>query len=171
MEIPCGLMLGSHVTVDSFMKVLENDPKITIKKENDDFVLISQFMMELQAEDAWKKGGQCGAKERSRVLWVRITGCKLCYASVMDEDIEWPEENYPLCKIKLQLFKMEDVSVGMWVEKFNSSKPVEYVHSLKFCQFGCIPDYYTAHYQSPRQMICLWRKLQKQGNAHCCNMR
>ncbi|GAA0169191.1 glycosyltransferase [Lithospermum erythrorhizon] len=105
---------------------------------------------------------------------------------------EWPEENYPpyangpgyvvssdiahfivseFEKHKLRLFKMEDVSVGMWVEKFNSSKPVEYVHSLKFCQFGCIPDYYTAHYQSPRQMICLWRKLQKQGNAHCCNMR
>lgn len=71
----------------------------------------------------------------------------------------------------LQLFKMEDVSMGMWVEQFNNSKPVKYVHSLKFCQFGCIEDYYTAHYQSPRQMICLWRKLQKQGRPHCCNMR
>lgn len=71
----------------------------------------------------------------------------------------------------LQLFKMEDVSMGMWVEQFNSSRPVEYVHSLKFCQFGCIEDYYTAHYQSPRQMTCMWDKLQHQAKPLCCNMR
>jgi hypothetical protein len=64
---------------------------------------------------------------------------------------------------------MEDVSMGMWVEQFNRSRPVEYVHSLKFCQFGCIEGYYTAHYQTPRQMICLWEKLKKQGRAQCCN--
>lgn len=47
---------------------------------------------------------------------------------------------------------MEDVSMGMWVEKFNDTRPVAVVHSLKFCQFGCIEDYFTApHYQSPRQ--------------------
>ncbi|KAL7192086.1 hypothetical protein ACSBR2_024020 [Camellia fascicularis] len=105
---------------------------------------------------------------------------------------EWPEEDYPpyangpgyivtsdiarfivseFEKHRLRLFKMEDVSMGMWVEKFNSSRPVEYVHSLKFCQFGCIDDYYTAHYQSPRQMICMWNKLQQLGRPQCCNMR
>ncbi|MBA0556671.1 hypothetical protein Golob_026751 [Gossypium lobatum] len=105
---------------------------------------------------------------------------------------EWPEEEYPpyangpgyivssdiaqfivdeFENHKLRLFKMEDVSMGMWVEKFNSSKAVEYQHSLKFCQFGCIEDYYTAHYQSPRQMLCMWDKLQKQGKPQCCNMR
>ncbi|PIN15231.1 Galactosyltransferase [Handroanthus impetiginosus] len=105
---------------------------------------------------------------------------------------EWPEEAYPpyangpgyiisadialytvseFEKHRLRLFKMEDVSMGMWVEKFNSSKPVEYMHSLKFCQFGCIEGYYTAHYQSPRQMMCLWDKLQLHGKPHCCNMR
>ncbi|KAI3454600.1 hypothetical protein Pfo_011263 [Paulownia fortunei] len=105
---------------------------------------------------------------------------------------EWPEEDYPpyangpgyiissdiansilsdFENHKLRLFKMEDVSVGMWVEKVNSSRPVEYVHSLKFCQFGCIEDYITAHYQSPRQMICLWNKLRQQGKPSCCNMR
>ncbi|XP_042473109.1 hydroxyproline O-galactosyltransferase GALT6-like [Zingiber officinale] len=104
---------------------------------------------------------------------------------------EWPEENYPhyangpgyvissdianyvvseIEKHTLRLFKMEDVSMGMWVEKFNNSKPVEYVHNLKFCQFGCIEDYYTAHYQSPRQMLCMWEKLQA-GNPQCCDMR
>ncbi|KAL2462910.1 putative beta-1 [Forsythia ovata] len=105
---------------------------------------------------------------------------------------EWPEEVYPpyangpgyiissdianfivsdFEKHKLRLFKMEDVSMGMWVEKFSDSRPVEYVHSLKFCQFGCIEDYYTAHYQSPRQMICMWNKLQQRGRPLCCNMR
>ncbi|KAK1422326.1 hypothetical protein QVD17_25362 [Tagetes erecta] len=105
---------------------------------------------------------------------------------------EWPEEDYPpyangpgyilssdvadfiareFEKHKLKLFKMEDVSMGMWVEQFNTTKQVEYVHSLKFCQFGCIDDYYTAHYQSPRQMLCMWNKLQLHGRPQCCNMR
>lgn len=70
----------------------------------------------------------------------------------------------------MQLFKMEDVSMGMWVEQFNTSTPVEYLHNLKFCQFGCIEDYYTAHYQSPRQMMCMWEKL-RMGRPQCCNMR
>ncbi|XP_052148277.1 hydroxyproline O-galactosyltransferase GALT6-like isoform X1 [Oryza glaberrima] len=104
---------------------------------------------------------------------------------------EWPEEDYPtyangpgyvissdiaasivseFTAHKLRLFKMEDVSMGMWVERFNNTRHVQYVHSIKFCQFGCIDDYYTAHYQSPRQMLCLWDKLQS-GKAQCCNMR
>uniref|UniRef100_J3LTV1 Hexosyltransferase n=1 Tax=Oryza brachyantha TaxID=4533 RepID=J3LTV1_ORYBR len=71
----------------------------------------------------------------------------------------------------LRLFKMEDVSMGMWVEKFNNTRqPVEYSHDVKFFQSGCFDGYYTAHYQSPQQMICLWRKLQS-GSAQCCNMR
>ncbi|XP_042499168.1 hydroxyproline O-galactosyltransferase GALT6-like [Macadamia integrifolia] len=105
---------------------------------------------------------------------------------------EWPEEDYPpyangpgyivssdiahfvvseFENHKLRLFKMEDVSMGMWVEQFNSSRPVKYLHSFGFCQFGCIEDYLTAHYQSPRQMICLWDKLHQQGRPQCCNMR
>ncbi|KAK4799102.1 hypothetical protein SAY86_024467 [Trapa natans] len=105
---------------------------------------------------------------------------------------EWPEEEYPpyangpgyvlsadiarfivseFERLRLRLFKMEDVSVGMWVQSFNSSKSVEYRHSYKYCQFGCIKDYFTAHYQSPRQMICMWEKLQETGKPMCCNMR
>ncbi|XP_062212737.1 hydroxyproline O-galactosyltransferase GALT6-like [Phragmites australis] len=104
---------------------------------------------------------------------------------------EWPEEDYPIyangpgyvissdiadsilsdfVNHKLRLFKMEDVSMGMWVDRFNNTRPVKYVHTVNFCQFGCIDDYYTAHYQSPRQMLCLWDKLQA-GKAQCCNMR
>ncbi|KAL5197772.1 hypothetical protein ABZP36_001284 [Zizania latifolia] len=104
---------------------------------------------------------------------------------------EWPEEVYPayangpgyvissdiagsivseFSEQQLRLFKMEDVSMGLWVEQFNRTRPVEFVHSTKFCQFGCIDDYYTAHYQSPRLMLCLWQKL-LDGKPQCCNMR
>ncbi|BFG28167.1 hypothetical protein CerSpe_144410 [Prunus speciosa] len=105
---------------------------------------------------------------------------------------EWPEEVYPpyangpgyiisidIAKFvisqhgsrSLRLFKMEDVSMGMWVEQFNSSMAtVQYSHNWKFCQYGCMENYYTAHYQSPRQMICLWDKLGR-GRVQCCNFR
>jgi hydroxyproline O-galactosyltransferase 2/3/4/5/6 len=73
--------------------------------------------------------------------------------------------------ISVQLFKMEDVSMGMWVEKFNNMRrPVEYRHDVRFYQSGCYDGYFTAHYQSPQHMICLWSKLQS-GIAQCCNMR
>jgi len=68
----------------------------------------------------------------------------------------------------LRLFKMEDVSMGMWVEDFNASAPVQYVHSWRFCQFGCVDHYLTAHYQSPWHMLCLWEKLSA-GRRDCCN--
>ncbi|KAI7751090.1 hypothetical protein M8C21_020495 [Ambrosia artemisiifolia] len=104
---------------------------------------------------------------------------------------EWPEAVYPPyangpgyiissdiakfivslhAKRKLRIFKMEDVSMGMWVEQFNSTNPVQYSHHGKFCQYGCIDNYYTAHYQSPRQMVCLWDNLAR-GRARCCNFR
>ncbi|KAK7303074.1 hypothetical protein RJT34_13973 [Clitoria ternatea] len=72
---------------------------------------------------------------------------------------------------RLRLFKMEDVSMGMWVEKFNNTvAAVQYSHYWKFCQYGCMEGYFTAHYQSPRQMVCLWDKLSR-GRARCCNFR
>ncbi|CAL4943789.1 unnamed protein product [Urochloa decumbens] len=105
---------------------------------------------------------------------------------------EWPQEEYPpyadgagyivssdianfvafdMEKGRLNLFKMEDVSMGMWVGRFNSSdNAVAYVHSPKFCQSGCVDDYLTAHYQSPAQMVCLWEKL-RQERPQCCNAR
>nr|ACL54396.1 unknown [Zea mays] len=71
----------------------------------------------------------------------------------------------------LRLFKMEDVSMGMWVEKFNRTRrAVEIRHDVRFYQSGCYNGYFTAHYQSPQHMICLWRKLQS-GSARCCNVR
>ncbi|KAJ6840017.1 hydroxyproline O-galactosyltransferase GALT2 [Iris pallida] len=78
--------------------------------------------------------------------------------------------NQSLRNARVQLFKMEDVSMGMWVEEFNATTPVQYKHDWNFCQYGCLENYFSAHYQSPRQMICLWDKLEK-GQAQCCNFR
>ncbi|XP_076937093.1 hydroxyproline O-galactosyltransferase GALT2-like [Bidens hawaiensis] len=104
---------------------------------------------------------------------------------------EWPEAVYPPyangpgyiisidiakfiisqhAKRKLRIFKMEDVSMGMWVEQFNSTNPVQYSHHARFCQYRCMDNYYTAHYQSPRQMECLWDNLAR-GRPRCCNFR
>ncbi|XP_076951454.1 hydroxyproline O-galactosyltransferase GALT2-like [Bidens hawaiensis] len=104
---------------------------------------------------------------------------------------EWPEAVYPPyangpgyiisfdiakfiisqhAKRKLRIFKMEDVSMGMWVEQFNSTIPVQYSHHARFYQYGCMDNYYTAHYQSPRQMVCLWDNLAR-GRPRCCNFR
>nr|ACF84612.1 unknown [Zea mays] len=109
---------------------------------------------------------------------------------------EWPREEYPpyadgagyvvssdianfvasgMENGRLNLFKMEDVSMGMWVGQFNFNRSgpgsaVAYVHSAGFCQSGCVAGYLTAHYQSPAQMVCLWEKLRR-GVAQCCNAR
>ncbi|XP_066386477.1 hydroxyproline O-galactosyltransferase GALT6-like [Miscanthus floridulus] len=107
---------------------------------------------------------------------------------------EWPREEYPpyadgagyvvssdianfiaseMENGRLNMFKMEDVSMGMWVGQFNRSgtgNTVAYVHSAGFCQSGCVDGYLTAHYQSPAQMVCLWDKLRR-GNTQCCNAR
>ncbi|CAI5466295.1 unnamed protein product [Closterium sp. Yama58-4] len=101
---------------------------------------------------------------------------------------EWPETNYPpyangpgyiitrdiasfIVRMKeykmLRIFKMEDVSMGMWVVQYGINNTIHYIHNWRFCQFGCMDDYLTAHYQSPRQMLCMWTKLSR-GEARCC---
>ncbi|XP_073266307.1 hydroxyproline O-galactosyltransferase GALT2 [Populus alba] len=94
---------------------------------------------------------------------------------------EWPEEVYPPYangpgyvistdiakfviaqhgKRSLRLFKMEDVSMGMWVEQFNSSTPVQYSHNWKFCQYGCLENYLYCTLPDPQgRWICLWDKF------------
>ncbi|KAJ6418351.1 hypothetical protein OIU84_001679 [Salix udensis] len=49
-ELPCGLTLGSHITLVGKPRAAhaEKDPKIALVKEADDEVMVSQFIMELQ---------------------------------------------------------------------------------------------------------------------------
>lgn len=50
MVLPCGLTLGSHITLvaQPYRAHREYDPKITILREGDQPIMVSQFMMELQ---------------------------------------------------------------------------------------------------------------------------
>ncbi|KAJ4721936.1 Galactosyltransferase [Melia azedarach] len=69
----------------------------------------------------------------------------------------------------LQLFKLEDVAMGIWIAQFkNSGKEMHYMSDDRFYNAGCESDYILAHYQSPRMMLCLWEKLQKDHRAFCC---
>jgi hydroxyproline O-galactosyltransferase 2/3/4/5/6 len=49
-ELPCGLTLGSYITVAATPHEAhpERDPKITLLREGDEPIMVSQFMMELQ---------------------------------------------------------------------------------------------------------------------------
>lgn len=61
----------------------------------------------------------------------------------------------------LRLFKLEDVAMGIWVSEFkNSGQRVRYVNDDRFHSDSCGDGYVVAHYQGPRLMLCLWKKIQ-----------
>lgn len=69
----------------------------------------------------------------------------------------------------LKLFKLEDVAMGIWIEKYkNNGHEVKYISDDRFYNTGCDQDYILAHYQNPRKVLCLWEKLQKEHRAACC---
>ena len=62
--------------------------------------------------------------------------------------------------------------MGIWVQAYkNQINEVDYVSDNKFNNLGCSEGYITAHYQKPKQMACLWNKLQEQLGPTCCNER
>ncbi|KAJ8766232.1 hypothetical protein K2173_022291 [Erythroxylum novogranatense] len=103
---------------------------------------------------------------------------------------EWPHDSYPpwahgpgyiisqdIAKYivqghherELKLFKLEDVAMGIWIQQFkNSGKEVHYINDERFFNAGCEKNYILAHYQSPRLVLCLWEKLQKDHQPVCC---
>lgn len=106
---------------------------------------------------------------------------------------EWPEENYPpwahgpgyvvsrdIAKTVyknykhgvLKMFKLEDVAMGIWIaEMKKSGLNVRYEKEEKIHNEGCQDGYVVAHYQAPREMLCLWQKLQEGKGALCCGDR
>ncbi|CAA6653912.1 unnamed protein product [Spirodela intermedia] len=94
---------------------------------------------------------------------------------------EWPDDSYPPWAhgpgyiisqdiaefvvnghqgLSLQMFKLEDVAMGIWIEEFkNAGGEVAYVNDDRFNNAGCEDGYVLAHYQSPRLMLCLWERL------------
>lgn len=103
---------------------------------------------------------------------------------------EWPHKSYPpwahgpgyiiskdIAKFVvqghqqrvLQLFKLEDVAVGIWIEQFKEQgHKVQCISDERFYNAGCETNYILAHYQNPRKVLCLWEKLQKEHEPQCC---
>ncbi|KAH7842010.1 hypothetical protein Vadar_000456 [Vaccinium darrowii] len=72
-------------------------------------------------------------------------------------------------KRDLQLFKLEDVAVGIWIEEFKKhGHKVQYISDERFHNAGCESNYILAHYQNPRKVLCLWEKLQIDHKPECC---
>lgn len=71
--------------------------------------------------------------------------------------------------MSLQLFKLEDVAVGIWVDQFKKQgHKVQYITDERFHNAGCESNYILAHYQNPRKVLCLWDKLQNDHKPECC---
>ncbi|XP_057979600.1 beta-1,3-galactosyltransferase GALT1-like isoform X2 [Malania oleifera] len=106
---------------------------------------------------------------------------------------EWAEETYPpwahgpgyvishdIAKAvykkhqrgRLKMFKLEDVAMGIWIaEMKKGGLKVSYVKEERVYNEGCTDGFVVAHYQSPREMLCLWQKLQEGSEAKCCGDR
>ncbi|XP_013647962.1 hydroxyproline O-galactosyltransferase GALT3-like isoform X2 [Brassica napus] len=65
--------------------------------------------------------------------------------------------------------KLEDVAMGIWIQQYNQTvKRVKYMNDKRFHNSGCKPNYILVHYQTPRLLLCLWEKLQKESQSVCC---
>ncbi|KAK9063585.1 hypothetical protein SSX86_017456 [Deinandra increscens subsp. villosa] len=103
---------------------------------------------------------------------------------------EWPEEKYPPWahgpgyvvssdiakainnkhkKGQLKMFKLEDVAMGIWIADLKKDGlEVRYEKEERVYNEGCKDGYVVAHYQGPREMLCLWQKLQEDKRPFCC---
>uniref|UniRef100_A0A7N0V7G5 Galectin domain-containing protein n=1 Tax=Kalanchoe fedtschenkoi TaxID=63787 RepID=A0A7N0V7G5_KALFE len=103
---------------------------------------------------------------------------------------EWPDEHYPpwahgpgyvisndIAKSvysrhrngTLKMFKLEDVAMGIWIADMEKDGlKVVYEKDERINADGCTEGYIVAHYQSPREMLCLWKKLTEEHVAKCC---
>lgn len=104
---------------------------------------------------------------------------------------EYPEKTYPpwahgpgyvvsndIAKVvytkhkegSLRMFKLEDVAMGIWIAEMKKEGfKVYYKDENRVYNEGCNDGFVVAHYQSPREMLCPWQKLQAEGVAKCCN--
>ncbi|KAJ6312125.1 hypothetical protein OIU77_013805 [Salix suchowensis] len=73
---------------------------------------------------------------------------------------------------RLKMFKLEDVAMGIWIaEMKREGLEVKYEMEERVHNEGCKDGYVVAHYQGPREMLCLWQKLQEGNGARCCGDR
>ncbi|XP_015956920.1 beta-1,3-galactosyltransferase GALT1 isoform X2 [Arachis duranensis] len=106
---------------------------------------------------------------------------------------EWSEETYPpwahgpgyvvshdiasmvykkYTQGQLKMFKLEDVAMGIWISEMKKGGlEVRYEKESRVYNVGCKDGYVVAHYQDPRQMLCLWQKLELRQGPKCCANR
>ena len=74
--------------------------------------------------------------------------------------------------VLFQMFKLEDVAMGIWVaEMEKEGAEVKYVDEERIFVDGCEEGYVVAHYQGPRDMLCLWQSLKETNRSTCCSKR
>lgn len=66
------------------------------------------------------------------------------------------------------MFKLEDVAMGIWIAEMKDILKVRYENEERIYNEGCKDGYVVAHYQGPREMLCLWQKIQEGNGARCC---
>ncbi|KAL1355993.1 hypothetical protein HN51_007975 [Arachis hypogaea] len=72
----------------------------------------------------------------------------------------------------LKMFKLEDVAMGIWIADMKKEGlEVRYENEGRVYNEGCKEGYVVAHYQGPRELLCLWQKLQEGKGAKCCGDR
>lgn len=71
----------------------------------------------------------------------------------------------------VQLFRVENVAIGIWIDIYKRQylHRIEYVNDPEFLNRGCRPGYAVAHGQNLKQMLCLWKHLQKGEGPLCCD--
>ncbi|KAL7091404.1 hypothetical protein ACP275_12G103700 [Erythranthe tilingii] len=73
-------------------------------------------------------------------------------------------------KGRLKIFKLEDVAMGIWIAEMTKKKGLEvkYENDERIFNSGCEYGYVVAHYQRPRDLLCLWHKIQHTKLPICC---
>lgn len=62
--------------------------------------------------------------------------------------------------------------MGMWIADLKKGGlAVQYVNDDRVYNTGCTDGYVVAHYQEPREMLCLWQRLSEGRGAVCCSRR
>ena len=89
---------------------------------------------------------------------------------------QWLFSSLKVMFFSLQMFKLEDVAMGIWIADMKKEGlKVRYENEVRIYNEGCKDGYVVAHYQGPREMLCLWQKLQEgEGityHPRCCGQR
>lgn len=59
--------------------------------------------------------------------------------------------------------------MGIWIaEMKKEGLDVKYIRDERVHSDGCQDGYVVAHYQGPRELLCLWQKIQEGKAGKCC---